>query len=238
MSEQEGNVWHPDMPIEYRNQIVTGDARELARSIPDASIDLIFTDPVYDRIDDYRWLAETAQRVLRPDSACLVWCGIQWIEQTMAALRSGGLSYRWTFGAVRPKGFPSGRFFPKGFSNWQCCLWYERGRSDPVLTISDIAFSDNGGVMMFHKAWAKNIAPYLHWLGRFTPHHAVVYDPFTGGGTVPAVCKMLGRNFVASEIDPETAEKARLRLLQTQPPLFVLSEEQAPMELVGQGQGG
>lgn len=41
------------------NGIYTGDARELAKAIPDESVDLIFTDPVYDRIEDYRWLAET-----------------------------------------------------------------------------------------------------------------------------------------------------------------------------------
>lgn len=226
------NNWHPDIPMEYRNTIVTGDARTLAERIPDASVDLVFTDPVYDRIDDYRWLAETAARVLKPDSAALVWCGIGWLPETLGALRASGLVYRWTFGAVRPKGFPSGRFFPKGFSNWQCCIWCERGDSDPVLSISDIVYSDNSMPMMFHKAWAKNIAPYVHWLGRFTDPQATVYDPFTGGGTVPAVCKMLGRNYIASEIDPETAERARERVLMTQPPLFVPTEEQREMEFI------
>lgn len=138
-------MWHTDTPIEYRDQIVTGDARVLAERIPDVSVDLIFTDPVYDRIEDYAWLAETAARVLKPDRAALVWCGIQWIRETMNALADGGLSIRWTFGAVRPKGFPSGRFFQKGFSNWQCCVWCEKGKSDPFRTISDITFSDNSG---------------------------------------------------------------------------------------------
>jgi hypothetical protein len=40
------------------NGIYCGDARELAKAIPDESVDLIFTDPIYDRIDDYRWLRE------------------------------------------------------------------------------------------------------------------------------------------------------------------------------------
>ena len=31
------------------NGIYTGDAWELARAIPDESVDLIFTDPVYDQ---------------------------------------------------------------------------------------------------------------------------------------------------------------------------------------------
>lgn len=33
--------WHPDMPGDFKNQIVTGDARELARAIPDESVDLL-----------------------------------------------------------------------------------------------------------------------------------------------------------------------------------------------------
>ena len=65
----------------------------------------------------------------------------------------------------------------------------------------------------------------------FTLPAAVVYDPFTGGGTVPAVCKMLGRNYVASEIDPDTAERARQRVPLTQPPLFVLQPEQLTLEI-------
>lgn len=203
------------------NQIYTGDARQLAESIPDSSVDLIFTDPVYSQIDDYEWLARTAARVLKDDRACLVWCGIGWFPETMQALKQGGLTYRWIFGAVRPKGFPSGRFFPKGFSNWQCCLWYEKGDSDPALTISDITFSDNGSMMMFHPEWAKNVAPFIHWLSRFTYPDSIIFDPFTGGGTVPAVCKMLGRNYLAFEIDPATAEKARERVLMTQPPLLL-----------------
>ena len=60
---------------------------------------------------------------------------------------------------------------------------------------------------------------------------AVILDPFTGGGTVPAVCKMLGRNYIAFEIEPATAEAARERVLNTQPPLFVLEPEQVEMQL-------
>jgi len=213
------------------NGIYTGDSRELARAIPDESVDLIFTDPVYQNIDDYRWLAETGARVLKPDSACLVFCGIGYLPNTLASLQEGGLTYRWTFGAVRPKGFPSSRFFPKGFSNWQCCLWFEKGQSSPVLTISDITFSDNGKRMTYHETWSKNITPYAHWLMRFTNGVSVIFDPFTGGGTVPAVCKMLGRNYLAFEIEPDTAELARERVRQTQPPLFVPAPEQAEFEL-------
>jgi hypothetical protein len=40
---------------------------------------------------------------------------------------------------------------------------------------------------------------------------------------------MLGRHYLAFEIDPETAERARARIEQTQPPLFTVQSEQLTM---------
>src|SRR3989304_4575807 len=61
------------------NSIITGDARILAEAIPEKSIDLIFCDPLYDRIDDYRWLAEIAKRLLKPDGNCLAFTNAKWL---------------------------------------------------------------------------------------------------------------------------------------------------------------
>jgi len=44
---------------------------------------------------------------------------------------------------------------------------------------------------------------------------------------------MLGRHYLAFEIDPATAQDARNRVRQTQPPLPGLVVEQAAMELPG-----
>ncbi|MBX7222837.1 MAG: site-specific DNA-methyltransferase [Blastocatellia bacterium] len=41
---------------------------------------------------------------------------------------------------------------------------------------------------------------------------AVVFDPFCGSGTVPVVCKRLGRNFIACDTNPTFVELASLRL--------------------------
>ena len=49
--------------------IYIGDAKPLCEDIPDESIDLIFTDPIYQNMDDYAWLAEMASRKLKPN-----WC--------------------------------------------------------------------------------------------------------------------------------------------------------------------
>ena len=55
------------------NGIYTGDARELAKEIPDESVDLIFTDPPYKKQFQYlyEWLPGEAARVLKQDGFVL-----------------------------------------------------------------------------------------------------------------------------------------------------------------------
>lgn len=219
-------VWHPDIPLEYRNQIVTGDARELAKRIPDESIDLIFTDPVYDRIDDYRWLAEMALRVLKPDSACLVWYGIGYLDSILDALRVGGLSYRWQGIWYQSNNMQRADM---GYCKYSGFVWMEKGRSKVVHPIQDLRSEPvtvGNGRQDSNHFWAKRSGIIEYYLLGFSVMGAVVFDPFTGGGTVPSVCKMFGRNCIAFEIDLGTADRARQRVANTQPPLFVLEPEQ------------
>jgi len=213
------------IPPDLLNTITTGDARVLAERLPDESVDLIFTDPVYDRIDDYRWLAETAARILKPNSATLVWQAVKWLPATMEVL-TYGLSYRWQFIWYQSNRRGHCDF---GYPLYTPLLWYELGKSKPrypVQDIKNIPFSGDGDHF-----WQKQLETVSGWMDAFTQSGSVVFDPFTGGGTVPAVCKMLGRQYVAFEIDPDTAERARQRVAQTQPPLFVLQPEQVEMEL-------
>ena len=70
--------------------------------------------------------------------------------------------------------------------------------------------------------WTKNKRPIQRFLLAFSSPGDVIYDPFTGSGTIPRVCAENGRRFVASEIEPEIAARARERVRNTPPPLFVL----------------
>jgi DNA modification methylase len=211
------------------NGIYTGDARELALAIPDESVDLIFTDPVYQNIDDYRWLAETAARVLKENRACLAFCGIGYLPETYDALRDGGLSYRWqmigyTTNEVKRRRAPPGKCLYTALS------WYEKGHSHRVKFMLDVR-TVTAHTSSSNHGWSK--PPLIPWyyLDGMTKDNYIILDPFTGGGTVPAVCKMLGRRYLAFEIDPATAETARQRVRDTQPPLFVQRAEQMPMEI-------
>jgi hypothetical protein len=101
------------------------------------------------------------------------------------------------------------------------CLWYSKHES-----VWPINFTWNwvNGVSSYDSnfhVWAKDMNALERWTNAFTIKDETVFDPFTGGGTVPAVCKQLNRRYLAFEIDPDTAQMARDRVRNTQPPLFV-----------------
>jgi hypothetical protein len=83
------------------NQIVLGDCRDLIKSIPDASIDLIFTDPPYPRefLPLYGWLAKEAERVLKPGGFLLAYAGGMYKHDVMMHLGKH-LTYFWDYLAI------------------------------------------------------------------------------------------------------------------------------------------
>ncbi|MGC4129755.1 MAG: site-specific DNA-methyltransferase [Bergeyella sp.] len=57
----------------------------------------------------------------------------------------------------------------------------------------------------------------------------VVFDPMSGSGTTARVAVEMGRNYIGIDISPEYCEIARerVKLIESQPTLFVVEEEQA-----------
>jgi len=210
------------------NTIVTGDARELAEAIPDESVDLIFTDPVYDRIDDYRWLAETAARVLKPDRACLAWQATPLLATTIPAMSA--LTYAWLLYWQRHGHIAPGR---AGICVITTCLWFEKGRSKTYKKMADWAPTINGGPSARTHKWGKPLGLMAKWVNCFTVPGHVLFDPFGGSGVLPAACRIVGRDYIAFEIDPDTAAMARQRVAETQPPLPIVMAEQQGFDLAG-----
>jgi hypothetical protein len=210
--------------------IICGNARDLAAAIPDESVAMVFTDPVYDRIDDYVWLAHEAMRVLTPDGAMLVWASNHdqfAVHAAVSPIMPFVLPLVYTKVAKTYKAFGYKTFL------WTTpCLWFQKGSPnkhdwliDTVIDHSNAIVSTDVPPSKSYK-WHKNPEAYSKWLLAFTKPGAVVWDPFTGSGSLPCVCKQLGRHVIASEIDPTVARTAQDRYANTQAPASVFAPEQ------------
>lgn len=209
------------------NQIVTGDARELAKHIPDNSVDFCITDPIYANTDDYAWLAETVARILKPNRSMLAFYGGPKPGEVMSAM-DAHLRYRWTLSyyvagkAAKLRGYNM-------FVHTTPVYWYVKGNGKPHTCIIDTMRCvphhdalDNS----LNFEWNKHPSYIAYHLQAFTKPGDVVYDPFMGGGTTAAICRMFGRSFIGSELDPKRAERARQRVANTQAIDPVFLEEQ------------
>ncbi len=103
------NPWHPGMPMEYRNQIVCGEALDVLLRLPSDSVDGVLTDPPYssggayrsDRMGDVRnkycVTERTTQKVFhafsgdnRDQRSYEYWCAL-WLSQCLRVTRPGGV---------------------------------------------------------------------------------------------------------------------------------------------------
>lgn len=212
------------------DSIVTGDARALAAELPDACIDLILCDPVYWQIDDYRWLGHLAERVLVPGGALLAQVGEAFWFNAEAAVREAS-------GLVPLPAIIEAYYF--------CTSGYRVGATNISSGYTPYIFATKGpkkvSVMnrffgkrdkAFH-AWGDGANFAMQYISTLSGPGGIVLDPFTGGGTVPAAAKTLGRHFIAFEIDAKAAANARGRLANVQPPLPLEYVEQCGFDREG-----
>ena len=238
-------TWHPDMPDEYKNAIVTGDARELAKRIPDESIDLMVTDPPYFLpVQTYVGTREDGweRRTLADTSVLQTYFDVMF-EELCPKLKREGSAYIFCDAQSYPIMYRS--LFPhfkyvrlliwnkvvsyNGYT-WRhqheliaWCEGYDAGR----IPTGDGDVLDCRGVLQkdrFHPA--EKPVDLLMRLIEKHPTAAIVFDPYAGSASTAVATKRVGRNYIAFEIDPDTAELARARVLNTQPPLFVMEPEQ------------
>jgi site-specific DNA-methyltransferase (adenine-specific) len=229
-------MWHPDMPTEYRNQIVTGDARELAKRIPDESVDLVLTDPPFGIGFDYgneykddpdaypdlvRWIVAESQRVIRPGGLCFVFVAQPQLRDTLALFPDESRIFAACKNFVQMRAIPvQYAYDPVVF--WQRDGIYLRNPHGRDWHVGNTANTNNRklGEAAFHSC-PRPLDTILYMVDNFSPCDGVVCDWFMGSGTTALAARLTGRRWIGFEIDPATAELARERVANTQPPLFV-----------------
>jgi len=220
-------------PNEENQGVYLGDARELAKMIPNESVDLIFTDPPYSKkhLSLYGWLARESARILKPSGFCLAMCGGLYLNQVFA-LMDEHLAFFWKY-EVYLSGWAAGCIWPDGntsvniVTRTKPILAYRKGKALPRTSTLGL-FSGTGNDKRYH-AWGQDEASARYYIDCFTTVGQVVFDPFSGGGTTPAMSRVLHRHWLAFDRDPEAIEKTLTHIKGCQPMLFPPKVEQ--MEL-------
>ena len=209
------------------NGIYAGDFMELSSALPEDSVDLIFTDPPYapEFLRFYGELAEIGRRILAPQKFLFAYCGNAWLGDIITDM-GRSLDYFWTICGYQPESNHIFQMRNIG-CHWRPVVVFSKGKSRSPRFIPDLWATNRDKT--YHE-WGQGVKFPQKYIHKICELGDLVFDPFCGGGTIPAVCKMLGRKYLAFEIDPIVAEKARERVRNTNPPLFVLEPEQ--LELV------
>jgi DNA modification methylase len=211
--------------------IVTGDARELAKAVPDGSVDCIFTDPPYIKkhIALYGWLAEFGARVLKPDGFLCAYVGVYWKDDVMAMIRPY-MRYWFDMVLLNPGNSPV-MWNKNVISRYKSLLVYTLPDADHIKArVMALSWFEGGGQDKRYHTWGQDESTARYYIDCLTYPDAVILDPFEGGGTTAYVCRQLGRSHVGFEIDPATADTARARQAEVQHFLFVDMPQQMSFE--------
>lgn len=221
--------------------IYQGDARQLARLLPERSIDLLLWDPDYGVGVDYggglvgrdeavEFVADML-RILKPKSktgqAVVFWSGS---VERVKALLTADLCWPIYYMGIwhKPNGAgPTGNRLARRFETW---IWLKDGPKPRAEwnALPDV-LTENRVVPGHHEAVAhpsqKPVLLLRRLIKFFTQPGGLVVDPTLGSGSAAVAALMEGRQYIGFERNPDYVAMCKERTLAAQPPLFVASEQ-------------
>ena len=186
--------------------------RQLSKTIPNKSIDLIFTDPPYaaEYVPLYRDLAVIAHNVLREGGSLVTYVGHYAIPKVIEIMENASLTYWWHIAVVLSGSFA--KHYPKQVTiKWKPLLWFVKG--DKLSTtdfLSDVIKSDTPSKVLHE--WEQSTIEAEHIISRLTVEGQTVFDPMMGSGTTGAAAVQNDRKFIGIEIESEKFELAKARI--------------------------
>jgi SAM-dependent methyltransferase len=199
-----------DGDTEDTHNVLHGDFREIAKTVPDDSVDLIFTDPPYHReyLPLYGDLAAAAARVLKPGGSLVCYLGHYNLRDVLN-LFEPHLRFWWPLCCLHTG--QSARMTEYGIVvKWKPMLWFvKETRGDKRTFVDDLVASRQEKAT--HE-WQQSVEEAGYYIDKLTLPGETVFDPFCGGGTTAVAAKAAGRKWLTCDVDPEAVSLARKRV--------------------------
>jgi 16S rRNA G966 N2-methylase RsmD len=193
-------------------------------SIPDNSVDIIFTDPPDNKewVPNYEPLGLLAFRVLREGGSLLMTVGHYALPQVLDYIKNSGLNYWWIL-AIKHDGVSKPLRHQQVYVMWRPLLWFVKGsRLRTSGSIKDLIESQPSDKGVYR--WDHSTVEAEHLISKLTRENDVVLDPLMGAGTTGIAALNLKRQFVGIEIDDDTFQiaEAKIRLLCSEDKIAIL----------------
>lgn len=191
-------------------QLLFGDMREHGQEIPDESVALIFTDPLYTQ-EWALWssdLSKLAARVLKPNGMLIACSGQTYLPDVMARLGQH-MSFWWLGTIIFSRGHTS--IHPRHIkAGSKPVLFYVRQPFTPGPWLEDTTRIKD--VKNPEHEW-QDRAPAIYYIGKLTEPGETVLDPFMRTGTTGIAAAELGRSFIGIECDATLFALAQKNIL-------------------------
>lgn len=199
------------LPSDLAIDLRCGDFRELVKSLPDNSVDLILCDPPYPKeyLPLWKDLSKEAQRVLKPGKFLVTYSGQAYLPEIISSL-SENLEYYW-LGMLYHKSAIGQRFEVHMLNRAKPILFFYKPPLKKQETwIEDVVVSDSGD-KDFHE-WGQSVNPCIKLIEAFSQPGDIVLDPMFGGGSVIEAAIETKRNIIGFEIEKEVFQMVKSRV--------------------------
>jgi hypothetical protein len=195
-------------------EVRLGDFVEIAKDIPDGSVDIIITDPPYphEYIGCWSQLSEVAARILKPHGLCIAYSGKLHLDQCMARMGEH-LSFYWQIvfmQTVMPTIHPR-----KVNTKYKPILVFQNVPAGEKVQAHDRYFIDvieGEKVEKDAHEWQQSADGVEKLIDIFTNVNDLIFEPFSGGGTTALVARQMNRRCIACEIDKKAYQGSVARV--------------------------
>ncbi len=198
------NVQFPD-----NIHLIGGDFIEKCKEILDNSIDLIFTDPPYQRgwLPFYEPLGKIAFRVLKEGGSLVMYAGHYALPQIFDYMENSGLRFWWVI-MVKHTGSSARMFSKNVIVTYKPLLCFTKGDKPKTFEFIKDSVESERPDKRLHP-WTQSIDEPEYVISNLTNPNDVVLDPLMGTGTTAIAAIKLKRRFVGIEKNADTLAIAR-----------------------------